>query len=202
MRRRKTVSEASPLRRELAQQEALVRGLREDMYSIEPRYRRSLAAAALAASIAEQTYAVMDGLPQWQNETALQWRGHLGRVWLYLAGDEQQHYALSAAVADYLRSPLNHVEGQDGPDDADRPQTVAAMAAALTLIHWAVDFVETALAGLFEAVDLKHGQELGKAREEEVTDLVGTISSHSKALREALQREREVPTDLLEALRG
>jgi hypothetical protein len=144
----------------------------------------------------------MDGLPQWQNETALQWRGHLGRVWLYLAGDEQQHYALSAAVADYLRSPLNHVEGQDGPDDADRPQTVAAMAAALSLIHSAVDLVETALAGLFEAVDLKYDQEFGEAREEEVAYVVRTVSARSKALREALQEERQVRADLLALLRG
>jgi hypothetical protein len=192
---------AGALHEELRRQESLVRQVREDLYSIEPRYRRSTATTALAASVAEQTYRLLDGLPQWQNEVTHAWREHLDRVWLFLGEDEQQHYALSAAVAGYLRSPLNHVEGQDGPGDADRPQVVAAMAAVLSALHGAVDFAETAIAGLFDAVDLKHDQELGPARRAEVAFLVGEVAEDSPALREALTRDRDLSPELLRSLR-
>jgi hypothetical protein len=166
--RRTTVPpDANPLRQELSQQDALVVAIRRDLYSVEPRYRRSLATTALSASIAERTYRLTESLSDLHNEASEHWRGNLQRVWLWLAGDEQQHYALSVAVAEYMRSPLNHVEGQDGPDDMDRPQTVAALAAVLSALYWAVDFAEDALAGLFEAVDLKYDQQFVPAREAE-----------------------------------
>jgi hypothetical protein len=66
------------------------------------------------------------------------------------------HYAISRAVAAFLVSPLNHTEGQEGPDDFDRPQTVAAYSAALSVIAPAVDFAVMAIGRLFEAIELKY----------------------------------------------
>ena len=80
----------------------------------------------------------------------------MGHVWEFLEGDRSQHYTLSRAVSDYLVSPLNHNEGQDGPDDFDRPQAIAAYSAALSAIAWGVDFAITAIGQIFEAIDLKY----------------------------------------------
>jgi hypothetical protein len=117
---------------------------------------RAEATTAVAASAAEETYRLADELPEWQNETSALWRTHLEHVWEFLEGDRSQHYALSRAVADYLTSPLNHNEGQDGPDDFDRPQTVASYSATLSAIAWGVDFAVTAIQQIFEAIDLKY----------------------------------------------
>lgn len=201
--RRTTVPpDASPLRQELSQQNSLVVAIRRDLYGVEPRYRRSLATTALSASIAERTYRLTEPLSDLHNEASEHWRGNLQRVWLWLAGDEQQHYALSVAMAEYLRSPLNHVEGQDGPDDMDRPQTVAALAAVLSALYWAVDFVEDALGGLFEAVDLKYDQQFVPAREAEFKALSREVAEDATALRQALGKDRAINADLLAALRG
>ncbi len=201
--RRTTVPpDASPLREELSQQNSLVVAIRRDLYSVEPRYRRSLATTALSASIAERTYRLTEPLSDLHNEASEHWRGNLQRVWLWLAGDEQQHYALSVAMAEYLRSPLNHVEGRDGPDDMDRPQTVAALAAVLSALYWAVDFAEDALGGLFEAVDLKYDQQFVPAREAEFKALSREVAEDATALRQELGNDHAINADLLAALRG
>jgi hypothetical protein len=88
-------------------------------------------------------------------------------VWDFLAGDRQKHYELSSAVADFLTSPLNHNQGQDGPDDFDRPQTVASYSAALSAIAWGVDFAVTAVGQIFELLDLKYDSEFPEGREDE-----------------------------------
>jgi len=193
--------EATALRQELAQQASLVEAVRRDLYSVEPRHRRSLATTALSASIAERTFRLTEPLSDLHNEASEQWRRTLERVWLWLAGDEQQHYALSAAVANYLRSPLNHVEGQGGPNDMDRPQTVAALAATVSALHWGVDSAEDALAGLFEAVDLKYDQQFGPAREAEFRTLARGVREDATALRKALRTDRAITPDLLARLR-
>lgn len=97
-----------------------------------------------------------DRLPKWQNDISSAWRLNLGRVWDRLAGDEEQHYALSRQVADFLVSPLNHVEGQDGPDDFDRPQTVASLAAVVSTLGWGAgaDLAVTAATQIFDAIAL------------------------------------------------
>ena len=137
-----------------------------------------------------------------QNETAAAWRGHLAGVWLHLAGDERQHYALSAAVAQFLLSPLNHIEGQDGPDDMDRPQTGAAYAAVLSTLHWAVDFAETAILEAFEAIDVKYDQEFPAARQEEVQRLISDVETACRSLQEDFSTRRGLSPELLSRLRG
>lgn len=134
---------------------------RRELYGVRQGGWRAEATTAVAASAAEETYRLVDGLPDWQNETSALWRAHLGHVWEFLHGDRSQHYALSRAVADYLTSPLNHIDGQDGPDDFDRPQTVASYSAALSAIVWGVDFAITAIGQIFEAIDLKYEAGIG-----------------------------------------
>lgn len=109
---------------------------RSALYEVRQGGWRADATTAIAASVAEETYRVIDSLPDWQNETSAWWWTSLAHVWEFLAGDRSQHDTLCRAVADYLVSPLSHNEGQDGPDDFDRPQTVAAYSAALSAIAW------------------------------------------------------------------
>lgn len=129
---------------------------RTQLYEVRQGGWRAEATTAVAASAAEKTYQLIDPLPDWRNETSAQWRTNLEHVWEFLAGDRSQHYTLSRAVAEYLLSPLNHNEGQDGPGDFDRPQTVAAYSAALSIVAWGVDFAVTAIMQIFEAIDLKY----------------------------------------------
>jgi hypothetical protein len=144
------------LQRELRAVRALEDWARDELYGVRQGGWRADATTAIAASAAEETYRLTDQLPGWQNETSAMWRSTLQHVWLFLEGDRSQHYVLSRAVADYLISPLNHNEGQDGPDDFDRPQTVASYSAALSAIAWGVDFALTAIGQIFEAIDLKY----------------------------------------------
>ena len=68
----------------------------------------------------------------------------------------------------YLTSPLNHIEGQDGPDDFDRPQTIASYSAVVSAVMWGVDFAETAVMQIFECLDLKYDGEFPGERTAEV----------------------------------
>jgi hypothetical protein len=118
-------------------------------------------ARALAAAAAHRTYAIMDSQPEWQNDTSLAWQGHLDGVWTYLSGAREMHYVLSRAIAAFLLSPLNHIEGQDGPDDFDRPQTIAAYSAVTAVVIGVsdVDNANCAVSQIFQALDLEHDTE-------------------------------------------
>ena len=142
--------------------------VRERLYSVEVAGRRAEATTAVAAAAAEAVFRMSDQLPEWQNATSAAWRTHLSRVWDFLSGDRTQHHPLSAAVATFLTSPLNHDDGQDGPDDFDRPQTIASYSAALSAITWGVDFAVTAVMQLFDCLDLKYEGEYPLEREVEV----------------------------------
>ena len=120
------------LQRELRVIEELEEWARSQLYAVRPGRWRADATTAIAASAAERTYRLVEPLPEWQNETSATWRANLGHVWEFLAGDRSQRDGLSRAVAHFLVSPLNHDQGQEGPDDFDRPQTVAAYSAALS----------------------------------------------------------------------
>ena len=149
-------SRETSLQRELRVIAELEEWTRAELYAVRPARWRADAATAVAASAAERTYRLLEPLPQWQNDTSATWRASLGHVWELLAGDPSQHDALSRAVAGFLVSPLNHLQGQDGPDDFDRPQTVAAYSAALSAVVGGVDFATTAIRQPFEAIDLLH----------------------------------------------
>lgn len=145
------------LQREVRETRALGEWVRTELYRVREGALRADATTAVAAAAAEEAYRITDRLPEWQNETSAMWRSTLQHVWAFLGGDRSQHYPLSRAIADFLLSPLNHNEGQDGPNDFDRPQTVASYSAALSAIAWGVDFGVTAVMQIFDAIDLTYG---------------------------------------------
>jgi hypothetical protein len=144
------------LSEELKTMQEVERAVRERLYSLDAGGSRALAVSALAASAAERAYARSDAMPEWRNSTSDLWRRSLADVWSYLEGDRQRHYPLSKAIAGFLTSPLNHNDGQEGPDDFDRPQTIAAYSAAASVIFWGVDFATTAIAQIFDLIDLEY----------------------------------------------
>ena len=190
-----------PLSAELAAQESLVDELRRSLYGVQRGWPRAQAVTALAASLAERTARLTDAVPDLHNATADAWRSHLQDVWRFVEGDEQRHDALSRAVGEHLTGPLWHADGQDGPDDADRPQTTAALAAALAALFGAVDFAEDALDALFDAVDLRHDQEMTAERRSEVDALVEQVRRDVHDVCAALAEGGELPADLLARLR-
>ena len=144
------------LQREVRETQALREWVRTELYRVHAGGLRAAATTAVAAAAAEETYRITDRLPELQNETSAMWRSNLQHVWAFLGGDRSQHYPLSRAIADFLLSPLNHNEGQDGPNDFDRPQTVASYSAALSAIAWGVDFGVASVMQVFDAIDLKY----------------------------------------------
>jgi hypothetical protein len=158
----------SPLQQELRDTEALTVWVRGQLYGVASPERRARATTAIAAAAAQEAYRLSDELSDLANAASEAWREHLVEVWAFVAGDTTQHYALSAAIADYLSSPLNHNEGQDGPDDFDRPQTIASYSAAMSAIAWGVDFATTAVQQIFDCIDLKHNDDYPPERASEV----------------------------------
>jgi hypothetical protein len=186
----------SALKRELREIGALEEWVRTELYGIRAGGLRAAATTAVAAAAAEETYRVTDLLPEWQNETSDIWRSNLQKVWVFLGGDRSQHYAISRAVADFLLSPLNHNEGQDGPDDFDRPQTVASYSAVLSVLAWGVDFGVTAVTQIFDAIDLKYDTNYPDERWAEIQReiqfirrIVSTVVSATKGYRQGFTVE-------------
>lgn len=192
------------LSRELKEIDALSDWVREEFYRVRAGGLRATATTAIAAAAAEETYRLADGVPELRNEASRLWRDHLRHVWAFVNGDEQQHYPISAAVAEYLVSPLNHVEGQDGPDDFDRPQTVAAYCAALAAITWGVDFAVTAVTQIFECLDVIHGQQVTDQRRADVQRQIEMAKANVKRVVGQLRRTGEVklPSEIVTAMRN
>lgn len=76
-----------------------------------------------------------------------------------LEGDHTQHYALSRAVADFLTSPLNHNEGQTVPMTSTVPRPSPPSRPSLAV---PVDFADSAIYQILEAIDLKYESEGGE----------------------------------------
>ncbi len=111
----------------------LVREVWHRFDSVEPgRWQASL---GFGAAVAAEAYRLTDQLsPGVVNSVSELWRQHLELVWEYLEGDAQRHYALSAAVAEHLTGPLNHLPAGPGPEEFDQPQIRAGYGAALALV--------------------------------------------------------------------
>ena len=167
----------SPVAAEVERQRALQANVRERLYAAASPGQAHRIAVALAALSAERTYALLNDLPQWQNATSEQWAEYLPEVWRYLGGDSEPHYVLSRALAAFLTSPLNHVEGQDGPDDFDRPHTIAAYYAVIGVVTGvSIEAAGYAVGQVFDALDLRHDAEMTPAHlrdaEEERTRVI------------------------------
>lgn len=159
----------SPLHDEAEAVRAVREWVRGELYSVTEGGWRARATTAIAASAAEDAYRLGEQLPDWWNETSAEWREYLRHVWAFLEGDASEHYTLSRALANFLLSPLNHNEGQDGPDDFDRPWTVASYSAVASAVMWGVDFAVVAVDQIFECIDLKYGDEFPEERRAEVS---------------------------------
>jgi hypothetical protein len=191
----------SQARSEAAVVRALIEWTREELYGVVSPAPRATAVSAIAAAAAERAYRLTDDLPRWQNDTSAAWRGNLARVWDFLAGDVAQHYELSAAIAAFLTSPLNHVEGQDGPDDFDRPQTLASFAAVASVVMWGVDFAITAVDQVFECVELRYDGAYSDARVAEVDAEARAVHASVDLVIVAVGRDGVTP-GVIAALRG
>lgn len=197
------MGDGDPLSSELKVLSALEQSLRESLYSIDGGGKRAIAVAAVAAAAAERAYLLSDALPEWCNATSDAWRGHLADVWRYLEGDRERHRAISSAIAVFLTSPLNHNEGQEGPDDFDRPQTIASYSAAASVVLWGVDFATTAVGQIFELVDLRYDGEMPSERRVDVERELDWAVSVGRIIDSvALSDVRLLTTTLLSELRG
>lgn len=147
------------LHRELRERGALVEWVRTELLAVQEGGQRSASITAVAAATAEETYRVTDRGHDLDNDTSRAWRDVLQEVWALLEGDDSRHHPLSLAVGEFLIGPLNHNDGQDGPDDFDRPQTVAAYSAALSVVTWGTDFAVSAVEQVFEAIDVVYDGE-------------------------------------------
>jgi hypothetical protein len=146
----------------------LTESIRHDLYAVREGAWRSAAVTAVAAAAAEDTFRLAAASPEYWNETSQLWKDHLDHVWQFLAGDVSKHYHLSRALAEYLMSPLNHIDGQDGPNDFDRPWTIAAYSAVNSVVVWGVDFATVAVEQVFECIDLRYGAAYPVERQVEV----------------------------------
>lgn len=158
----------SPSELELATVRALTESIRHDLYAVREGAWRSTAVTAVAAAAADDTFRLAAAMPEYWNETSRLWQAHLDHVWQVLAGEVSEHYYLSRALAEYLMSPLNHIDGQDGPDDFDRPWTIAAYAAVNSVVVWGVDFATDAVGQVFECIALRYGAAYPAERQAEV----------------------------------
>jgi hypothetical protein len=162
----------SALRRGVDDVRGLSEWVRGELYGVREGAWRTRATTAVAAASAEEAYRLSDHLPELWNETSANWKGHLDNVWAFLAGDAGQHYQLSRAIAEFLTSPLNHNDGQYGPDDFDRPWTVASYSAVASAVMWGVDFAITSTNQVFECIDLSYGDKFPAERLSQVTQQV------------------------------
>ncbi|MEO7588655.1 MAG: hypothetical protein ABIS84_11580, partial [Arachnia sp.] len=110
----------------------------------------------------------------------------------------------SRAVGEFLLSPLNHNEGQDGPDDFDCPQTVAAYAAALAAIAGGVDFAESAADQIFDAIDVAYdGDDKSDERWADVQREVKFVRRIVDAVVAGVQEQGAgLPGDVLSSIRA
>lgn len=153
----------SPLAQEVERQKALQSQVRERLHAVPPGVAHPIA-VALAALSAERTYALLDDLPTWHNSTSAEWRSHLSQIWRHLQGEVEPYYDLSRAFAHHLLGPLHHIDGQAGPDDLDRPQTLAAYYTVVGLVTGvSIEAAGYAVGQLFDALDLRHDAEMTPA---------------------------------------
>ena len=81
------------------------------------------------------------------------WKPALHAIWAYAGGDDQAWYSISQAVGSYLLSPQNHLDGQDGPDDADQDEVAAVIFAANAVLHGLPGFADLAAGRATDAID-------------------------------------------------
>lgn len=95
-----------------------------------------------------------NGLPaSEQRPYSRMWEPVLQAIWSYAAGDDQAWYPVSHALGHYYLSPQHHIEGQDGPDDADQDEVAATIFAANTVVHGLAGFAVLAAGRATDSID-------------------------------------------------
>jgi len=107
-----------------------------------------------AAAPAQRLMDWHDGLPaSEQRPYSRLWEPVLQSIWSYAAGDDRAWYPISHALGNYYLSPQNHIEGQDGPDDADQDEVAATIFAANAVVHGLVGFAVLAAGRATDYID-------------------------------------------------
>lgn len=119
-----------------------------------PPWARHRGIVLYAAGPAQRLMDWHDSRPQSeQRPYSRTWQPALQAIWAYAAGDDQAWYPISRALGAYYLSPQNHIEGQDGPDDADQDEVAAVIFAANAVLHGLVGFAELAASRATDAID-------------------------------------------------
>jgi hypothetical protein len=156
---------------EIAREELAGLGLL-DSSAVEHEQRRMLDGmrheprTAFAVAVAERLMAAHEALPtERQAPYTLGWRPPLDAIWRALAGNGQEFYEISAALARFYLSPQHHCEGQDGPDDANDDAVMATYNAAECFLHGCTDFaIWAAMSGTAAAARLAEDDEAWLSR--------------------------------------
>lgn len=135
---------------------------------------------AFAAATAERLLGAHERLPPTrQPPYTLGWRPLLDAVWRGLAGDHQAFYDVSAAVAIFHLSPQHHIEGPEGPDEADDDAVAAVLFTALSFLYGCADFAEwTAGRGTDAAFWLAEDDRAWRARRPPEVSILGWEQAH------------------------
>lgn len=172
-----------------------------------PTWARHHGTILFAAAPAQRLFAWHDALPAAdQRPYSATWRPVLDAVWEYAGGDDRAYYPISHAMGHYYLSPQSHVEGQDGPNDADQDEVAATFFAANCVLHGLVDFALLAAGRATDAIDNRwYGideprlrAELRRERDRQAADLAAIV--HAARDREAWRPG--APPALLESLRA
>ena len=149
---------SGPTHGEVARDELRARGLLF-FVDVEKEIRETLEAfdrnrrIAFAARCAQRAMKAYESLPpSEQHPYTLGWRPVLDAIWRGLEGEHSAYYEISHAVGSFYLSPQNHIEGPDGPQEADEDAADASLNAALCYLHGCVDFAMAAASRAFETV--------------------------------------------------
>ena len=119
-----------------------------------PTWARHRGIILYAVAPAQRLMDFHDGMPKTeQREYSRSWRPVLEAIWSHAAGNDAAWYPISHAIGHYLLSPQNHIEGQDGPADADSDEVAATIFAANAVLHGLVGFAELAAGRATDAID-------------------------------------------------
>jgi len=119
-----------------------------------PPWARHRGIILYAAGPAQRLMNWHDGLPaSEQRPYSRTWSPALQAIWAYAGGDDRAWYPISQAIGHYYLSPQNHIEGQDGPDDADQDEVAAVIFAANAVLHGLPGFAELAAGRATDAID-------------------------------------------------
>lgn len=141
-----------------------------------------------------------------QRSYSATWRPVLASIWSYAAGDDQSWYPISHALGEYYLSPFSHVEGQDGPDDADQDEVAASIFAGNAVLHGLPGFAELASGRVLDAIDNRwFGVDDGRRNLEKQQELQRqrwTLQAISKASGDRAAWRQGAPADLIAAIRS